>query len=433
MPYSLTATLLDSLGVAMCVFDAQDHTLHWNDQFLRFFPEHADHVQVGEAYADNLRRFYRLRLPPEDHHHIERYVQDGLRRHRDQTQPYVFVHRGRKLRVAATPQANGDRVRVWIDLSLAEADVLTAIPSGLTGASAVPERLRVFEQLSDGISVHDADGRTVFANDRFMALYGLRSPTELAGQTYAALVHACWAQAESQADRAAAEDDLNAALSDSLHFVGVPFEVPLPGRRWVRVTMNAVSDQQTCGSHTDISLEKNHAAHMRALADQLRQETHRDALTGLINRRGLQPLLQELSAGTERYSLLFVDLDGFKAVNDSAGHAAGDRVLCQVATALTSAVRGQDRVIRIGGDEFVVVLRACEPAQAVVVAHKMVALIKSTEFEVPPHRFALGASVGVRSVLGAGDDPDVLLHDADTACYQAKRQGRGAVVVFGQA
>ena len=77
--YTLTASLLDSLTIGMCVFDAQDRTVQWNEHFLRFFPEHADHIHAGEPYQENLRRFYRVRLPAEPQASIERYVQDGIK------------------------------------------------------------------------------------------------------------------------------------------------------------------------------------------------------------------------------------------------------------------------------------------------------------------------------------------------------------------
>ena len=165
--YTLTASLLDSLTIGMCVFDAQDRTVLWNEHFLRFFPEHADHIHAGEPYQENLRRFYRVRLPAEPQASIERYVQDGIKRHRSQVGAYMFTHRGRQL-------------RVWQDLSAMESVLLnlagqqdSALPQGVgpTGQQA----LRMFDQLSDGMAVHDEQGRIIFANDRFLAIYGLRT------------------------------------------------------------------------------------------------------------------------------------------------------------------------------------------------------------------------------------------------------------------
>lgn len=435
MSYQLTATLLDSLGVGMCVFDANDRAVQWNEHFLMFFPEHADHIHVGEHYADNLRRFYMLRLPPTEHVHIDRYIQDGIRRHHEQTRPYVFVHRGRKLRVSASPQPSGDRVRVWLDLSNMESVLLNpeaqqAINAAL-GPTQAPETLRVFDQLSDGVAIHDAQGGIVFANDRFIAIYGLRSQQDVLGRSFESLIRQCWDRCTDELDQTLSED-LNAALQDSLQFSGVPFEIPLPGHRWIRVTMSATMGEQACSCHSDISQDKRAAAEMQQLTDRLRHESHRDTLTGLLNRRGLQPLLQDASNSGSENSVLFVDLDGFKGVNDFAGHARGDNVLCQVASAVQSSVRANDHVARIGGDEFVVLLRGCDRRQAVAVAQKIVEVVKAKEFVIDERVFRLGASVGVRTFVGGADSADVFLHDADVACYQAKRGGRGRVVVFGE-
>ncbi len=434
MSYQKAASLLDSLGVGMCVFDAENRAVLWNEHFLMFFPEHVDHIYVGEPYADNLTRFYLTRLAPEERVHIDRYVQDGIRRHVEQTRPYVFVHRERKLRVAASPQPNGDRVRVWLDLSSMEASLLqpnTEMQASVSGSTKhVPEALRVFDQLSDGVAIHDDQGRIVFANDRFVTMYGLRSQHDVLGQTYESLTRQNWRQNSEQLDPSLAED-LNAALADSLQFSGVPFEIPLPQNRWIKVTMSGIPGGQICSCHTDISQDRKTVRDMHTLTQRLLHESHRDALTGLLNRRGLSPLLLDAANIPGDHSLLFVDLDYFKEVNDQAGHAVGDIVLCQVATAIQGSVRSDDDVARFGGDEFVILLRSCDEKQAVTVGHKIVDVVSSRDFSVDGRVFHLGASVGVRTFNGGADSIDVFLHDADTACYEAKRQGRGRVKVFG--
>lgn len=428
MPYQKIAELLDSLGVAMCAFDAQDRTLVWNEHFLMFFPEHAGHVFAGEPYSDNLRRFYLSRLQPEERPQIERYVQDGVKRHREQTRPYAFTHKGRKLRAAATPQPNGDRIRVWTDLSVLETESFELRPLGLhvSDAHQTPDALRFFDHLSDGLAVHDAQGRILFANDRFVELYQLRSQEDALGRVLEAVVREQWkfAQSDEVVQHAA---DLDAALKDSLQFSGVPFELPMPDGRWLRVTASPTAGQQACSTHVDISREKRSAAEIHQLNEQLRLESHRDALTGLLNRRGLMPILYELSETPEKHSLLYVDLDGFKQVNDAGGHAVGDEVLEQVSARLVKAVRENDHVVRLGGDEFVVVLKACDEPKAIAVAQKVVDLIGSTPYQVRDTDFRIGASVGLRTFCGSGDSPQAILHDADMACYQAKRSGRGRI------
>ena len=85
---------LDGLDVALCAFDDSDRTLAWNSAFFKFFPEHAGHLYVGEPYEANLRRFYTQRLDAQELPNIERYITAGVERHRAQTRPYSFEHRG---------------------------------------------------------------------------------------------------------------------------------------------------------------------------------------------------------------------------------------------------------------------------------------------------------------------------------------------------
>ena len=442
MDFHLTATLLDSLGIALCVFDAEERTVLWNPSFLRFFPEHDGHVHAGESYADNLRRFYLGRLPSDDLPHIDRFIADGLARHRTQTRPYVFQHRGRWLRVAAVPQPGGWSVRVWQHVAHADENSGWGLP--LPGGQ-VPlpssDTRQMLEDVGEAATVLDDGGRILFANERFVQLYGLPSRSALEQQTYVQIVQRLWDTASGPDERRQRAQDLAAALHDAAYFAGVPFEVPLPGHRWMRVAMNRSVGGQHYALHTDISAVKRHESELRAaelrareseqqlrvLAEQLRTETRHDVLTGLLNRRSLGAQVHALSAAPGPHALLFVDLDGFKSVNDEAGHAAGDQVLCEVAGRLARSVRQDDVLVRLGGDEFVIVLRHCSADEARRIGAQIVQALRDEAFRAAGHRFHIGASVGVRLFGGAQEPLEALLADADAACYAAKRGGRGRV------
>lgn len=431
MVYSLTASVLDSLEVAMCTFDTQDCAVAWNDYFLRFFPEHAGNIFVGEHYARNLERFYRSRLPKGELQHLDRYVQDGIRRHRLNGRAYTFAHGGRTLKVSVTTLPNGHRVRAWTNLSSLDGGALGGTSFNPVNGVPIPDALQLFELLADGVTMHDPRGRILYANDRFIDMYGLSLKEEALGRTYAEVVLGRWDAAASPEERHATTPAIAAALADSMQFRGVSLETPLPGQRWMRVTVTPTSDGHTCIFHADISLEKNDKARMNALAERLIQESQKDALTGLLNRRGLSLLLQDLANAGGIHSILFIDLDDFKKVNDSAGHRVGDDVLRQISALLRRAVREHDKTVRIGGDEFVVLLRQCDSSQAGEVARKIVEGISGQRLVASGSEFCVGASIGIRTFEGTGESPDVLLHDADVACYEAKRLGRGRVIVFG--
>jgi len=182
----------------------------------------------------------------------------------------------------------------------------------------------------------------------------------------------------------------------------------------------------------DISERKLHEA-------QRESEARHDALTGLLNRRGLTELLPIALSRADRsvsdLGLLFIDLDGFKAVNDTFGHEAGDELLRAVAVLLQQCVRETDSVVRLAGDEFTVLLEGlanCE-SDARLVAEKVLAAIAqpiSTS-----HGLAnVSASIGI-SCYPAGSDKDAaqLMREADERMYQAKRAGKGRAFSWGDA
>lgn len=156
--------------------------------------------------------------------------------------------------------------------------------------------------------------------------------------------------------------------------------------------------------------------------------TH-DALTGLVNRaefeRRLTARMAERRDGDA--ALLFVDLDRFKAVNDSAGHAAGDAVLIEVGRTLDRLVRHGDTVARIGGDEFAVLLPDCSLDSATRIAEKMRAAVDDLEVIFGQSPLRVGASIGVAAVVATHGDAAALMAAADAACYEVKRAGRNGV------
>jgi diguanylate cyclase (GGDEF)-like protein len=181
-------------------------------------------------------------------------------------------------------------------------------------------------------------------------------------------------------------------------------------------------------THTDIT---QRIASEQALAWQARH----DDLTGLPNRTAMLELIAEAlaapaaadrPAGT---ALLFLDLDSFKTINDSLGHSSGDELLCQVSARLTEQVRPGDAVGRLGGDQFLVLARECDSAEAATLAFR---LQKSFGQPFPASGISvpLSASIGVAVARGGADDAAQLLSDADAAMYAAKASGRDRVHLF---
>ncbi|WP_436536102.1 diguanylate cyclase domain-containing protein [Actinoplanes sp. HUAS TT8] len=166
-------------------------------------------------------------------------------------------------------------------------------------------------------------------------------------------------------------------------------------------------------------------AELRTQETRLRRQALFDGMTGLANRTHFHEQLAAALAGSGAgsVSLLLIDLDGFKAVNDSMGHAAGDALLVGVADRLTRSVRPGDLVARLGGDEFAVLLRDCGGPDAEETSHRILqALTEPVTFRDTPVR--ANASIGVTCAM-PGKDEEALLREADLAMYAAKHEGKG--------
>lgn len=161
--------------------------------------------------------------------------------------------------------------------------------------------------------------------------------------------------------------------------------------------------------------------------------TH-DPLTNLPNRRGLFEELNELIYRSRRYkfssAVIYVDLDGFKHVNDHFGHEAGDRLLTQVATNFKAIVRQTDSVARIGGDEFIVLITDIDGETSLITKIESLLNEASRPLQFNRHQITTGASVGIALYPDHGDDAETLLHHADQAMYQAKQQGKNTFRFF---
>jgi diguanylate cyclase (GGDEF)-like protein len=176
----------------------------------------------------------------------------------------------------------------------------------------------------------------------------------------------------------------------------------------------------------------------RKLAEQRAHELSiRDPLTGLVNRRSLIQQLEHAVASADRhrseFALLFLDLDRFKAINDTLGHEVGDELLRQVAARLLAAVRVSDVVARLGGDEFVVLLEGRGAASNAARVARKIALAHSKPFEIGRHRVSTSSSIGIGLYPQDADNAARLMKHADTAMYHAKQNRRGSVEFFHEA
>ncbi len=203
--------------------------------------------------------------------------------------------------------------------------------------------------------------------------------------------------------------------------------------KWLSITAVKGSDgvvTHYVGTHTDITERK-------FAEDQIKQLAFYDPLTRLPNRRLLQERLKH-GINVERrdgkqLGLLMLDLDRFKAVNDSQGHLAGDGLLQQVALRITSRLRDVDMVARLGGDEFIVLLEdIAQPEDAARVAEEIIADLSKPFCLAHSDNVQIGVSIGISLYPQHGDTPEILMDHADAALYQAKDAGRGCFAYYSE-
>ena len=275
----------------------------------------------------------------------------------------------------------------------------------------------IFEKADTGIFVVDQDGLLRSWNPAFARML----PGVAAGETRLPALLAPHAErAEQLMRRAAAEPE---GADDE-------FELSSEGAdsRWLKASLDPIDSDQLEGVLNDISSHKRAEAEARLLAS-------RDPLTGLLNRRGFQAQLAArqvypVTNPDTTTALLMIDLDYFKQVNDSHGHAAGDQVLLRVSDLLQQAVRRSDLVARIGGDEFVIALVGIDSvATAETIAGNIIVAVRQPMRISAEISAQIGASIGLAIVSRDDASLEAALERADQALYAVKQAGRGRVLL----
>jgi diguanylate cyclase (GGDEF)-like protein/PAS domain S-box-containing protein len=281
----------------------------------------------------------------------------------------------------------------------------------------------VYNNSHEAMMVVDADTTIIDVNPTFTTITGF-SRVEMLGKKLEVL-------------HAREDSDFHLALWQALkekgHWAGEVWNRRKNGQvypEWLEI--NAVRDERGGISHfvaqaADISARKNAEHHIWRLANY-------DKLTGLPNRsmfhERLEHEIRRAHRSEKKLALLFLDLDGFKEVNDSLGHDVGDLLLQQVANRLAGCVRESDTIARLGGDEFIIILNDVGDMSVVgSVAQKIIDTL-AAPFTLRTHTVYVSASVGVTLYPDDGETNEVLLKNADQAMYAAKKEGRNRYCYF---
>ena len=281
---------------------------------------------------------------------------------------------------------------------------------------------------NDGLWDWDIPANTLYCSDRWKFMIGLSADATVS-------THEQWLEYAHDEDRPALIEALRAHLDgERAHFEQEYRVRHVRGEiRWVLCRGIAVRDDagrpvRMAGSLTDITEQ-------RLIRDSLAQAARHDPLTDLPNRTLFSELLQRAIAqgarsSSHQYAVLFIDLDGFKLVNDSLGHMIGDRFLVAIAQRLQSQLRPGDSLARLGGDEFAVLAENFSSAEDVCAIAERLQAALAEPFRIADHELFGSASIGI--VVGGAQyrAVDAVLRDADIAMYRAKASGRGGYEMF---
>lgn len=284
----------------------------------------------------------------------------------------------------------------------------------------------IFEHASEGIFQTTSDGRYLAANPALARIYGYDTPEDLI-RDLSDIQH----QLYVDPDRRRAFHQVMKTRGEVINFESEVYRKDR-SRIWISENAHIVRGSQgefLCyeGTVQDISERKHYQ-------QQLERQAKHDLLTGLPNRSLLNDRIAQGIARAHRLSyflvLIFIDLDNFKFINDSLGHAAGDALLKQVAERLSLCLRESDTVARLGGDEFVLVINDHYSEPAVLTQLERIIQEIGRPIVINGSEFQVGASLGVAMYPDDGDDAETLLRRADVAMYAAKARGRNNFQFF---
>ena len=274
------------------------------------------------------------------------------------------------------------------------------------------------ERLPHGMSAFDGADRLVLANARYREIWSLPLQAVRPGIGFAEIIKLTKGS-ETESSRLQPPPAPGSEGTRRREWL-------LDNGRLVEVVVSRLADGSCVALHDDVTA-------LRAAQSRISFMARHDLLTGLPNRAVLREDLERAFSRNKRgeeLALLCLDLDRFKPVNDTLGHAAGDALLRQVAERLLACARESDLVVRLGGDEFALVqFGTAQPASSTVLARRLIDAM-AQPFDLDGHTVHIGTSIGIAVAPFDGDNPETLMRNADLAMYRAKSEGRGTLRYF---
>ena len=426
----MLADAVDNLSLGLIVFDGKREVVFCNRRYRELYGFTAEQVRPGTPVNDIVR--HRLSLGLKVHSEPEDYIRE---RENSTIVPGTTIQEfadGRRIAHTIYPMPGGGGMATHEDIT-AQQEIGARLTAQLELGKQQEEALHManlqfdtaINNMSQGLCFFDANRRLIVCNDRYVEMYDLPRDRVGPGTPLSDIVDMRFEAGSFPAMSPAeylqwrAEVAVSAVPTDSI--------VELRNGRTFKIRHRPMPDQGWVATHEDITEQRRSEVKIEYMA-------HHDALTDLANRVLLnerldQALVRRLD-GEDMVAVHHLDLDQFKAVNDTFGHPAGDKLLKIVADRLRGLVRETDTIARTGGDEFVIVQTPiADPAQATSLAQAIVELM-GEPFDIDGHQVVIGASIGIAVGPGDGSKSDHLLRNADLALYRAKGDGRGTFRFF---
>lgn len=302
-------------------------------------------------------------------------------------------------------------------------------------SSIIPDEVNnlLFEALSpaEGIGVFDAEDRLVFCNEILASAFSLPVST-LVGMTFDEIIEHNF---NSKTGLNIESDSLSSWL-DKAHKLRRSekyrrFDLDDHAGRWYLVREYTAKDESILMVCSDITERKRDEVRLSELNRKLTILANLDPLTGIFNRRYFYESAEiELSRSTrqqQKVSVLMIDLDYFKSINDRFGHEGGDKVLVETTTQIREVLRTYDIFGRIGGEEFAVLLPGSSLAEAVDIGERIINQLRGYRFSGLPDDVRVTASIGAAEYKNKETTLDKLIRSADLLLYQAKKSGRDRI------
>jgi diguanylate cyclase (GGDEF)-like protein/PAS domain S-box-containing protein len=406
-------------------FDSDDRLALCNSKYKEFFQDSADLLQPGTPFETIIRESVARDIFPDARGQEEEWIQKRLAAHRNPegTFQQTFAD-GRWVRVEERRTRDGGLVGFRTDISELQERAFAMEQMAQREQEARNRLYDAIEAVPDGFVQYDAEDCLDICNERYREFYPESADLMIPGAPFEWIIRQGVARGQ-YVDAIGNEEAWIKRRLELHNNPQGPIEQQLPNGRWLRVEERRTRDGGLVGFRTDITELKQREFELERLATT-------DPLTGAMNRRSfLEAGEKELRRGL-RYdvplSVLLFDVDHFKHINDTYGHAAGDEVLRGLVKAAREELREHDLLCRYGGEEFSVVLPETDRAGAEIAAERLLIALRETSTPTEKGEVRATVSIGGTQVDIHNDSLESALSRADAALYEAKESGRNRLV-----